>query len=106
MIDDPAVLAARAQALAARAKLDASLDIAKQRLNPRSLAADAMGGAADRASMAAQTGIQAVRERPAIAAAVAGAVGLALARKPILGWATSLMGRDDATTPPDIGSET
>lgn len=105
MTEDAAIVAARARALAARARLDASLAVAKQRLNPKSLAADAVGSAADRASVAAQTGIQAVRDRPAVAAAVAGAIGLALARKPILGWAGGLLGRDDATAPEPESSE-
>ncbi|MBN2972043.1 hypothetical protein JW805_08435 [Roseomonas aeriglobus] len=105
MTEDATILAARARALAARARLDASLAVAKQRLNPKSLAADAVGTAADKASMAAQTSIQAVRERPAIAAAVAGALGLALAHKPLLGWAAGLIGRDDATAAPDTSSE-
>lgn len=97
MTSDPTVAAARARSIAARARLDASLAVAKQRLNPRTLAADAVGSAADTASAAAQTGIQAVRDRPAAAAAVVGAIGLLLARKPILGWAAGLFGRDDAT---------
>ncbi|WP_294292819.1 hypothetical protein [uncultured Sphingomonas sp.] len=105
MTDDPTVVAARARALAARARLDASLSVAKQRLNPKSIAADAVGTAADKASLAAQTGIQVVRERPAIAAAVAGALGLALAHKPLLGWATALIGRDDATAASDTSSK-
>ncbi len=103
MTTDPAILAARANALAARARLDASVAVAKQRLNPKALAADAVGTAADKAGAAAQTGMQVVRERPAVAAAVAGAIGLALAHRPILGWAQSLIGRDaadDATAPP------
>lgn len=105
MTDDPTVAAARARALAARTRLDASLAVAKQRLNPRSLAADAVSTATDKATLVAQTGVQAVRERPAIAAAVVGAVGLALAHKPLLGWAADLMGRDDATAGPDTSSE-
>ncbi|KQN26168.1 hypothetical protein ASE86_08435 [Sphingomonas sp. Leaf33] len=104
MSEDAVVVAARAKALAARARLDSSLAVARQRLNPKSLAADAVGSAADKASLAAQTGIQAVRDRPAIAAAVAGAVGLALAHKPLLGWAASLLGRDDATASSDTSS--
>lgn len=105
MTEDPTVAAARARALAARTRLDASLALAKQRLNPKSLAADAVSSAADKATLAAQTGVQAVKERPAIAAAVVGAVGLALARKPLLGWAADLMGRDDATAASDTSSE-
>ncbi len=103
---DATVAAARARALAARARLDASLFAAKQRLNPRTLAADAVGSAADSASAVAQTGIQAVRDRPAAAAAVVGAIGLLLARKPILGWAASLFGRDDATPAVPASSQT
>ncbi|MBM3928747.1 MAG: hypothetical protein FJ335_09850 [Sphingomonadales bacterium] len=105
MTDDPTLAAARARALAARARLDSSLAVAKHKLNPKALAADAVGSAADRASIAAQTGIQVVRDRPGVAAAVAGAVGLAIAHKPIIGWANALLGRSDATSPTSTRSK-
>ena len=89
MTVDPRLAAARARAVAARERLDASIDHAKARLSPRTLAADAVETAKDKAV----AGIDAVRERPAAAAAVAGAVGLFLARKPLLG----LLRRRDAT---------
>lgn len=84
MIHDPNVVAARARALSAKVQLDTSLRHAKSRLNPRSLAADAVDNAADRAMDAAQSGVQIARERPAVAAAAVGAIGLLLARRPIL----------------------
>lgn len=97
MTADPTLIAARARALAARQRLDASLAQAKDRLNPRSLAADAVDGARDKAVEVAQTGLQVARERPAVAAAVVGAIGLVLARKPLAGWVGAHLGRDDAT---------
>ncbi|WP_326524461.1 hypothetical protein [Sphingomonas sp.] len=93
MTADPALAAARARAIAARARLDASIERAKTRLSPRTLAAGAVETAKDKAFAAAETGLDAVRQRPAVAAAVAGAVGLFLARKPLLG----LFDHDDAT---------
>jgi ElaB/YqjD/DUF883 family membrane-anchored ribosome-binding protein len=97
MTADVNVLAARAAVVAARARLDASIDIAKQRLSPRSLAGDAVGSARDKAVEVAQTGVQAARDRPIATAAVVGAIGLALARKPVLGW----LGWRDATRDAD-----
>lgn len=94
---DPTILAARARVTASKARLDASMSHAKAKLSPRSLAADAVETATDKATEAAQTGIQIVRDRPATAAALAGAIGLLLARKPLIGWAGSLFGRSDAT---------
>lgn len=99
---DPAVVAARAQCQAARARLDASIAAAKDRLHPRSLAADAVEGAADKAVQVAQNGLDAARERPALSAAIAGALALALFRKPLLGWISRRADNDDATGTDDV----
>lgn len=102
MTVDPEILAARARVVAARARLDASVTLAKAKLSPRSLASDAVDSAASKASQVAQDGLQIVRDRPATAAAIGGAIALALARKPLIGWAAGLLGRDDATGDDDV----
>lgn len=84
MSEDVAISTARARALAARARLDASVAHAKARLSPRTLAAEAVDNAADKAVGAAQSGVQFARDRPAVVAATAGAIGLLLARRPLL----------------------
>lgn len=97
MTADPAILAARARVIASKAQLDASIAQAKDRLSPRSLAADAVDSAAEKASQVAHSGVEIVRERPVATAAVVGAIGLTIAHKPVLGWIASLFGRGDAT---------
>lgn len=93
-LPDAEVALARARAAAARAKLDASVEQAKVRLNPRALAGDALDGARLKAGELAGDAVDGVRQRPALAAAVAGALGLLLARKPI----TRLIRRDTDET--------
>ena len=101
MTGDPVILAARARVVASKSQLDASVARAKARLSPRSLAADAVDSATDKAAQVAQSGMQIVKERPGATAAVIGAVGLVLAHTPLLGWAGSLFRRDDATADDD-----
>ncbi|MES2338581.1 MAG: hypothetical protein V4537_10830 [Pseudomonadota bacterium] len=86
MSNTAAIVAARASAVAARARLDASIAAAKQRVTPRALASDAIETARDKAIEAAQTGLTVARDRPGTTAAVAGALALALARKPLMRW--------------------
>lgn len=76
------VIAAQADRQIARQRLFASLDDAKARLHPATIAQDAIDGATDGAKAAARKGIAAVRARPVTAAAAAGGIGLFLAR----GW--------------------
>lgn len=97
MTADPTIMAARARLTASKTRLDASVSLAKAKLSPRSLAADAVESATDKAAQVANSGIQIVRDRPATSAAVVGAIGLAIARKPLLRWVNALLGRDDAT---------
>ena len=97
MSADPTILAARARAAASKARLDASIAQAKARLNPKTIASEAVGSASEKASQVAHSGLQAARERPALTAAAVGAVGLLLANKPIRGWIASLVGPADET---------
>lgn len=101
MTADPTLLAARARAAASKAQLDASVAQAKAKLSPRSLASDVVGTAGEKASQVAHTGLQAARDRPAVAAAAVGAIGLVLANKPIRGWIASWFGPSDETAADD-----
>ena len=86
MSDDPAILAAEAQVQAARAQLFRTLGEVQERLSPSHLAQDAVDSASQGIASVARKGRDAVRTRPAATAAVAGAVGLVLAR----GWIAGL----------------
>ncbi len=104
MIDDAAVLAARAQVEASKLKLDTSVARAKSKLNPASMASDAVDTATEKATQVAQSGLQMARERPGVAATIAGAVALAFAHKPVFAWIGSMFGRDDAAADADNSS--
>lgn len=97
MTADPELLAARARSVAARARLDVSVNTAKTRLNPKTLAGDAVDGVKTKAGEIALDGVEAVRSRPAVAAAALAAVGVVLARKPLSRWLGALFGYGDAT---------
>ena len=97
MIRDPAVLAARARVVASKAQLDLAVAHAKVKLSPRALASDAVDSATDKATIVAQNGMQIVRDRPVAAAAIVGAIAVALARKPLFGLAGAMFGRGYAT---------
>lgn len=83
---DPALLAARAQRDAAKLRLDRSIEHAKQRLNPKTIAEDAVLGVRTKAEAIATDGVDAVKSRPGTAAAALGLAGLILARRPIFRW--------------------
>ncbi len=101
MTDDPAILAARAQVIASKTRLDSSIATVKAKLSPRSMAADALESATDKAASVAHGGLQIARERPGAVAAAAGLVALALARKPLFGWVGALFDRSNATADDD-----
>ncbi|URW76821.1 hypothetical protein M9980_06405 [Sphingomonas donggukensis] len=84
MTVDPQLLAARVRVASAKSQLDDSLVEARARLSPKALASEAVDGVRTKAGAIASEGVTAVRKRPGIAVAVAGLVGLFLARKPIL----------------------
>ena len=98
MIVDPEVTIARANRNAAKMRFDLSLVQARLRLAPGALASRAVGNLKDAVGDLAKGQVTAARENPAKAAAIAGAVGLALLGKPLIGW---LRSRDDATEDDD-----
>jgi hypothetical protein len=117
---DPQLLAARARAEAARAQLMASVQDARTRLDPRTLAEhavatakakaghlaeDAVATARAKASDLAEDGVEVVRDRPAVAALAATGAALLLARRPIGRWIGRWWAGDDETPPDDTSSD-
>lgn len=81
---------------AARARLFGTLGAIQERLSPSNVVQDAMETAASGAASVARKGAEAVRKRPWAVGAVAGAIGLVMAR----GWIFDIArgrGRKDAT---------
>ncbi len=95
MSTNPDLLAAEAQARLARTRLFGTLGEVQERLRPSTLAHNAVESASQGIVSTAQKGAEAVRSRPVAAAAVAGAVGLFLAR----GWIGRLRRRRNETAP-------
>ncbi|MCW3849230.1 hypothetical protein OF829_18485 [Sphingomonas sp. LB-2] len=87
------VAAAEARAGEARARLLGTLGEIQQRLRPSTLAQDAVESAAAGVATVARKGADAVRKRPVALAAVAGGIGLVMAR----GWIADIFRRGDAT---------
>jgi hypothetical protein len=85
-VTDPALLAARARRDAAKLRLDRSIEHAKQRLNPKTIAEDAVLGVRTKAEEIAADSVDAVKSRPGTAAAALGLAGLLIARRPIFRW--------------------
>ena len=92
---DIRIATARGLAEARREELLATIDEIKLRLAPATMAHDAWEGAKGKGSEVATTTIASVRERPALAAAIAAGAALLIARKPIFGLVSGLFGKDD-----------
>lgn len=93
MSEDAKLAAAKAEIAASRAQLFETLGEVQTRLKPATLAQDAVETAAQGVASAARKSADAVKARPAIAAALAGGIGLFFAR----GWITDrFRGTDDA----------
>lgn len=87
---------ARGEADVAKARLMATLDETKARLAPGKLASDAVQSAKDKSLVAADEAVTAVKERPGLAAGVATAAALFIARRPLWAAVRSMFGDDDA----------
>jgi ElaB/YqjD/DUF883 family membrane-anchored ribosome-binding protein len=74
---------ARGEADAAKARLMGTVDEVKTRLAPGKLASDAVQTAKNRSIVAADDAVGAVKQRPGLAAGIAGTTALLIARKPI-----------------------
>lgn len=83
MTDSP-LYRAEAEALAARARLAATLETLQARLDPKTVAKKATQDVVDAGEKAARVGAEAVMQNPGKTAGVAAAIGLFLIRKPLL----------------------
>jgi hypothetical protein len=98
--DSPEVTAARIEAERARARLMATAHELQERLNPKTMARDAIQGAKEKGADLAEDAVDAVRTHPRAAGGAVAAVALFLARQPLMGLAGKLFGRsDDDPTP-------
>lgn len=79
----PTLVAAHADVLVKRARLKASIAEARHRLAPATIASNVATDLRDRTLAAAEDGIEAARERPAMAASIATGLVAILARKRI-----------------------
>lgn len=98
MSPPPDIGLAEARAKAARARLRGTLGEVQERLRPSNLAQDALETATQGFASAARKGREAVRSRPLTVAAIAGGIGLVMAR----GWIGSLLrgrGHETAAAP-------
>lgn len=90
---------ARGEADAAKARLMGTLDEVKARLAPKALAGNAVQAAKDKSIVVADDTVAAVKDRPVMAAGIATATALFLARKPLFsavaGWFRNGADTDD-----------
>lgn len=93
----PEIVAARAQAEAARARLMDTVGALQHRLSPATMAGNAWEGVKEKTSDAADTAVEAVKARPVAVSAALGAFALFLARSPI----RSAVSRLFSSSPPE-----
>lgn len=98
------VTLAEARVQAARARLLATVGAVQDKLHPSNLAQDAVESAAQGVATAARKGAEIARTRPVAVAAIAGTIGLVLAR----GWIGDIFKRrrHDETARPTDGLDT
>ncbi|MFC7537830.1 hypothetical protein ACFQPG_10705 [Sphingomonas sp. GCM10030256] len=93
---------ARGEADAAKARLMGTMDELKARLAPGKLTSDAVQAAKDKGITVADNTVTAVKDKPVMAAGVATAAALFLARKPLFAavgrWFRGEDDQDDTTT--------
>lgn len=79
------IVDAKRSAAAARARVDTDVAALQARLNPRTLAQDAMDNVRGQTDKLTGTAVETARKRPAAAALAGSAVALVVLRKPIRG---------------------
>lgn len=92
MTDTPEIVAARAEAEQAQARLVATLHELQQRIAPKALARDAWDGAKSKGADLAEDAVDAVRRRPVAAGGIVAALALFLAREPLMDLAGKAVG--------------
>lgn len=98
-IDDPD--AAKAEVTVARARLIGTIEEIHARLAPANLLEEALGEARTRSAALARYAGEEARKRPVTVAAVAIAIGLLIARKPVMALLTKLLRRGEETPEAD-----
>ncbi len=93
--------AAQAEARAARSRLIATVEAIQARAAPARLLDDALTTVRTRTSELAHSAGDAVRKRPATAAAVVAGIGFLLAAGPLARWTRRLLRRGEETAAPD-----
>jgi hypothetical protein len=88
--DSPEVVAARIEAERSRARLMATAHELQERLNPKTMARDAIQGAKEKGADLAEDAVDAVRTHPRAAGGAAAALALFLARQPLISLAGKL----------------
>lgn len=96
------VAKAKDEVAAARARLFGTLGQVQERLKPSHLAQDAVESAAHGIASVARKGADAARKRPFAVAAIAGAIGLVMAR----GWIGDIVAGGDETSKADTSLKT
>ena len=79
------IVDAKRNATAARARIDTDVAALQAKLNPRTLAQDAMENVRGRTDKLTGTAVDTARKRPAVTAVAGSAVALIVLRKPIRG---------------------
>jgi ElaB/YqjD/DUF883 family membrane-anchored ribosome-binding protein len=98
--DTPEVTAARIEAERSRARLMATAHELQERLNPKTMARDALQGAKEKGADLAEEAVDAVRTHPRAAGGAAAAVALFLARQPLIGLVGKLFRGPESTPKP------
>lgn len=86
---------ARGEADAAKERLVGTIEEFKARIAPKTLASQAIQAAKDKSIVVADDTVTAVKEKPLMAAGIAGAAALLIARKPLFAAAASWLRGDD-----------
>ena len=86
---------ARGEALAAKARFTGTLDEAKSRLAPKTLASHAVQAAKNKSIVVADDTVTAVKHKPLLSAGIATGTALLFARRPLFWIIGRLFGRKD-----------
>lgn len=79
-LPSPRLVAAEAEALAARHRLNATLEALQRRLEPRRLARETVREVTDASTVAARRGVEAAQRNPGALAGIVAVAGLFLGR--------------------------
>ena len=89
---------ARGDADAAKARLMSTVEEVKERLAPGKLTSDAVQAVKDKSIVVADDTVTAVKDKPAMAAGIATATALFIARKPLFAAVSRWWNKDDSNS--------